>query len=50
MSELVGPSQITSLLRQWRDGSQDAFERLVPLVYDELHTLASRQLTREWRI
>jgi RNA polymerase sigma-70 factor, ECF subfamily len=49
MSELVGPSQITSLLRQWQDGSQDAFERLVPLVYDELHTLASRQLTREWR-
>jgi RNA polymerase sigma-70 factor (ECF subfamily) len=49
MSELVGPSQITSLLRQWQDGSRDAFERLVPLVYDELHTLASRQLTREWR-
>jgi RNA polymerase sigma-70 factor (ECF subfamily) len=49
MSEPVGPSQITSLLRQWQDGSRDAFERLVPLVYDELHTLASRQLTREWR-
>src|SRR5262249_18696941 len=31
------------------DGSKDALERLIPLVYDELHTLASRQLASEWR-
>jgi RNA polymerase sigma-70 factor (ECF subfamily) len=49
MGEPVGAAQITRLLHEWQDGSQDALERLVPLVYDELHTLASRQLTREWR-
>lgn len=42
-------ARITRLLHEWQDGSQDALERLVPLVYDELHTLASRQLAREWR-
>jgi RNA polymerase sigma-70 factor, ECF subfamily len=40
---------ITVLLRQWQDGSRDAFDRLVPLVYNELHTIASRHLGREWR-
>lgn len=49
MSEPAGAAEITRLLHQWQGGSQDAFERLIPLVYDELHTLASRQLTREWR-
>ena len=42
-------AHITRLLHEWQGGSADAFERLVPLVYDELHTLASRQLAREWR-
>jgi RNA polymerase sigma factor (TIGR02999 family) len=41
--------QITQLLREWRSGSREALDRLVPLVYAELHTLASRQLSREWR-
>lgn len=49
MSEPADAAEITRLLHQWQGGSQDAFERLIPLVYDELHTLASRQLTREWR-
>jgi RNA polymerase sigma factor (TIGR02999 family) len=44
-----GPAQITTLLQEWQNGSQDAFDRLVPLVYNELRALASRQLTREWR-
>lgn len=42
-------ADITRLLHEWRDGSREAFERLVPIVYDELRLLASRQLTREWR-
>lgn len=46
---VTGPEQITRLLRAWQDGSADALERLVPLVYDELHLLASRQAAREWR-
>ena len=42
-------AQITRLLHEWRDGSQAAFDQLIPLVYNELHTLASRQLAKEWR-
>jgi RNA polymerase sigma-70 factor, ECF subfamily len=49
MDEPAGAAHITRLLHEWQDGSEHALERLVPLVYDELHTLASRQLTREWR-
>ena len=49
MGELPDAASITRLLHQWQDGSKDAFEQLVPLVYDELHTLASRRLAREWR-
>ena len=43
------PVQITQLLREWQGGSQAAFDRLVPMVHEELRTLASRQLSREWR-
>ena len=42
-------ADITRLLGEWQDGSRDAFERLVPLVYDELRAIASRHLAREWR-
>ena len=49
MAGQPGAEQITRLLHEWQGGSQDALDRLIPLVYDELHTLASRQLTREWR-
>ena len=49
MDEPANAAQITRLLHQWQEGSQDAVERLMPLVYNELHALASRQLTREWR-
>ena len=48
MDEFAGPD-ITLLLRQWQDGNRDAFDRLVPLVYEELRGLASRQLAGEWR-
>ena len=49
MDESHDAAGITRLLQQWQGGSRDAFEQLVPLVYDELHTLASRRLAREWR-
>jgi len=49
MADPGGPAYITDLLQDWQNGSQDAFDRLVPLVYNELRALASRQLTREWR-
>ena len=38
---------VTDLLRAWSDGDQDALERLVPLVYDELRRMAERYLSQE---
>jgi|SRR5271157_315117 len=38
---------ITGLLDDWRNGDQEALNRLIPLVYDELHQLAARQMRRE---
>jgi RNA polymerase sigma factor (TIGR02999 family) len=49
MADREGAAYITDLLQEWQNGSQDAFDRLVPLVYQELRALAARQLTREWR-
>ena len=43
------PSDVTRILHEWKDGSREALDRLIPIVYDELRTIASRQLAREWR-
>jgi len=45
----MGAAEITRLLHEWQDGDRGALDRLIPLVYDELSALASRQLGREWR-
>jgi len=46
----LNPSpEITQLLRDWQGGSRDALDRLVPLVYDELHIIAARHLGSERR-
>jgi RNA polymerase sigma-70 factor (ECF subfamily) len=37
----------TALLLAWGRGEADAFDRLVPLVHDELHRLARRYMSRE---
>jgi RNA polymerase sigma-70 factor (ECF subfamily) len=45
-----GPSvDVTGLLRQWQAGDREALDRLIPLVYNELHVIASRHMAREWR-
>ena len=41
------PQEISVLLQAWRDGDQESFDKLVPLVYDELHRLAHRYMRRE---
>jgi RNA polymerase sigma-70 factor, ECF subfamily len=41
--------EITSLLREWQAGSPAAFQRVIPLVHEELELIASRHLSREWR-
>src|SRR5262249_39138635 len=38
---------VTGLLRSWSSGDEQAFDRLVPLVYDELHRMALRYLGGE---
>jgi RNA polymerase sigma factor (TIGR02999 family) len=35
------------LLHAWSEGDQTALERLAPIVYDELHSLARRYMRRE---
>jgi RNA polymerase sigma-70 factor (ECF subfamily) len=38
---------VRDLLLAWRDGDASALDRLMPLMYDELHGLARRQLRGE---
>ena len=38
---------ITQLLAEWSDGNPSALDQLYPLVYDELHRLARRYMSRE---
>lgn len=49
MTDPQDAAHITRLLHEWRDGSPEAFDRLLPIVYAELRLLAARQLAREWR-
>ena len=45
---MTTPSRhVTDLLIEWGKGDQDALNQLMPLVYDELHRLASRYLRHE---
>src|SRR5678815_4364646 len=49
-SQLKAPSadtDVSALLRAWGDGDQDALQALTPIVYEELHRLASGYLHRE---
>jgi RNA polymerase sigma factor (TIGR02999 family) len=41
------PGEITTLLRAWRQGDASAFERLTPLVYEDLRRLARAYIRRE---
>ncbi|CAN5426691.1 hypothetical protein BH10ACI2_BH10ACI2_12640 [soil metagenome] len=38
---------VSELLRAWGNGDSDAWDTLVPIVYDELRKRASRQLRNE---
>ena len=43
----VAGGHVTSLLRLWSDGDEQAFDQLIPLVYDELHRMALRYVAGE---
>ena len=47
MSEEPRPEAVTQLLVEWQNGSQTALDRLMPLVYTELRTIAGRYLSHE---
>ena len=41
------PSDVTRLLVDWQNGSEEALDQLMPLVYNELRAIANRYLSRE---
>ena len=47
MPEPPAPERVTQLLVEWQNGSKQALDQLVPLVYDELRAIAGRYLSRE---
>jgi RNA polymerase sigma-70 factor (ECF subfamily) len=47
VSEPSSPESVTRLLVSWQNGSQEALDQLMPLVYQELRTIAGRHLSRE---
>lgn len=47
MTDRTHQHQITQLLAEWSDGNQSALDELYPLVYEELHRLARRYMSRE---
>jgi RNA polymerase sigma factor (TIGR02999 family) len=44
---MTEPGEITVLLRNWREGDEEAFQRLMPLAYAQLHAQADRYLRHE---
>lgn len=47
MIEQSPPEEVTGLLVAWSQGDSQAYEKLVPLVYAELHRMAHRYMSRE---
>jgi len=41
------PQEVSQLLRAWSNGDQNAFDQLVPLVYEELRQMAKRYMERQ---
>jgi RNA polymerase sigma-70 factor, ECF subfamily len=39
--------EVTRMLQAWSEGDQDALDKLVPVVYEELHRLARRYMAHE---
>ena len=42
-------TNVTEMLLEWRSGNEEALQRLMPLVYDELRRLAGRYMRTERR-
>jgi DNA-directed RNA polymerase specialized sigma24 family protein len=46
-SSSTSPGTVTQLIRDWRNGNEEALEQLMPLVYDDLRRLAGHYMGRE---
>jgi RNA polymerase sigma factor (TIGR02999 family) len=44
---MTPPTEVTKLLTEWGNGNQAALDRLMPLVYGELHRMASRYMAAQ---
>lgn len=44
---MAAPGEITQLLIEWGNGNQSAYDRLIELVYAELHRMARRYMARQ---
>jgi hypothetical protein len=44
---MPSPQNVTEMLRDWRAGDQEALEKLIPVVYEELRRQAAGYLRRE---
>jgi RNA polymerase sigma-70 factor, ECF subfamily len=44
---MSSPEAVTALLKQWSDGSKEALDRLMPVVYSQLRKLAAHILRSE---
>ena len=42
-----GVGEVTAMLRAWSAGDAEAFDRVLPVVYEELHRMAARYLVGE---
>jgi RNA polymerase sigma-70 factor, ECF subfamily len=42
-----GDHEVTELLRQWGEGDQSAFQRLIPIVYRELRKIARQHMRKQ---
>jgi RNA polymerase sigma-70 factor, ECF subfamily len=47
MASNASIGEVSTILRAWSEGDQSAFERLTPIVHDELHRLARRYMRQE---
>lgn len=47
MSEALEPGVVTRLLQQWQLGDREALGRVLPLVYDELRSIARAYMSHE---
>ena len=43
----LSPQEVTQLLADWGRGDKSAFDKLLPLVHDELRRIARRQMSHE---